>query len=372
MAAALALEEGGDADPLPLLPEPLLRPYELLVDAGSCPPARGSTPPARGACVAVFLAAQDGAAESAERGDLAVSAERGDLDLDGDVPNLAPLPVPDRGDESAALLDEDTPVPLCGDNGDGTLVVFAAEAAAALEGDMGGDGVAAGGESGKPREAAAAAAGFTTPNDGFTDSDAAGAFDFSARAAARKATRDGDDGLAVAARVEEEGEDEAAVEGEVGLPAEAPFDGELFPAAAAARAEARVVAGRAEGKADGLGSNRPVAALGEGGEAGAAAAGAARVPPEVAPVPPDRASASVSVISRACAVGLRLGASAARSASPGMRPPRSVAFASALAAVSSHEISSVAPALSCPAVVENRRRNNKQPGVRKGERGGYT
>lgn len=361
VAAALALEEGGDAEPLlfPLLAEPpLLRPYEdcftrpgaaaapvpvdeplVTAGAGSGPPARGSTPPARGGC-AVFLDAQDGAAVSPERGDL-------ELDLDGDVPDLAPLPVPDRGEESAALRDEDTPGPLFGDDGDGTLAVFAAAVAAALDGDRGGDAVAVapGEESGKLREAAAAV-GFDTPNGGFTDSDAAGAFVFSARAAARKATRDGDDGLAVAARVEE-----AAVVagGEPGLAAEAPLDGELFPAAAAARAEARVVAGRAEGILAGLGSTRSVAAaaLGDGG---AAAAGAARVPRDVVPAPPDRAFASVSVISPACDVGLRLGASAVRSASPGMRPPRSVAFASALADVSNHEISFVAPAYHTAAV----------------------
>lgn len=348
--AALALEEGGDAEePLPLLADPLRRPYEDFFTgpgagagaaellAGSTPPARGSTPPARGGCAAC-LEAQDGAA----------SAERGDFALDGNAPARAAvvltLPVPERGEESAALLDGDTPGPLRGgDDGDGVLVAFAAEAAAALEGDSGdGDGDAAfGGESGKLREAGAAAGAAGAA--GFAKSDEAGAFVFSARAAARKATRDGD-GLAVA-----DGGAKAAGAGAGGgeaALAEAPLDGGIVPAAALA--EATVVAGRAGDKADALGSNRCSAggAASGGGEAAtagetagagaAAAAGAARVPP-------DRAPASVSVISRACAVGLRLGASVERSASPGMRPPRSVAFASALADVSSHEISSAAP-----------------------------
>lgn len=326
VAAALALEEGGDAEPLPLFAEPLLGAYEdcftrpgvatfvtvvelLTAGAGSSPTVRGSTPPVRGGC-AICSEARDGTA-SAERGDL-------DLDLDGDVPDLAVgllLPVPERGEERAALRDKDVPDPLCGDDGDGTL--------AALAGD-GGD-AAPGGDSGKLLEAV---------STGFADSDATASFVFSARAAARKATRDGD-GLAVATRG-----GEAAGGGEAAL-VEVPLEGETFPAAA--RAEASVVAGRAEGKSDVSGSDLFPAgtAIGERGAAttgtGAETAGGA------VRVPPDRALASVSVISRACAVGLRLGASEERSASPGMRPPRSVAFASALADVSSHEMSSAAP-----------------------------
>lgn len=63
----------------------------------------------------------------------------------------------------------------------------------------------------------------------------------------------------------------------------------------------------------------------------------------VAP-PPDRAPSSCFVISAACGVGLRLGASAERSALPGMRPARSVAFTSALAEVSSQDMSCEAAA----------------------------
>lgn len=59
---------------------------------------------------------------------------------------------------------------------------------------------------------------------------------------------------------------------------------------------------------------------------------------------PTRAFSSVWLISAARAVGFKQAASLARSASPGLRPPRSVAWGSAPAVVSNHAIRSGAPA----------------------------
>lgn len=391
VAAALALEEGGEAEPpLPLEADAFLRRYEdcftrpvvtpVAFDVAGLAPVAAATAgdaapsPSRGS-----FEAQGGEA-SAERGELA-AGEPGFL-------------LPERGEVAAAAAAafrasrEDT---LCGD--DGPLSLVAAAGAGDDDGDTAPFTEATGAEedSGTAREDATAGTGAGVDEAATVTPDPVG-FVFSVSAAARKATRDGDDAAALGERV--------------GEPA-------VFPAAA--RAEAKVVAGRAERNADGLGSTRidgdvgagegatgsAAAAAGSATTAGAgtaaaagsaitagagsvtsaaagsvttaaagsattaattaagtataaaaaavaAAAVAARVPPETAaeeaPLDrPDRASSSVLLISGAFALGLRLGASADRSAFPGMRPPRSVALASALADVSSHEISSAAP-----------------------------
>lgn len=346
VAAALAVEEVPAPLLLPLEADVFRRRYEDCFTRPAATPvafafsglasAAGGDAVSRGS-----LEAHGGEAVAAERGDLA-AADRGEPafllpDRDGDEEPPAPA-------AAFRASREDT---LCGD--EGPLGAGAGDAegdTAALTDDTGAEDDAT---SGTARDAAAgtaaAAAGAgARAGEGLTPDDPAGLV-FSASAAARKATRDGD-AFAPAAAALGERVGEAAV----------------FPAAA--RAEAKVVAGRADGNADGLGSSRTNGEVGAAG-AGAAAAGsaatataagtaaaaavaavAARVPAETATAPPDRperASASVLLILGASARGLRLGASVDRSASPGMRPPRSVASASAFADVSSQEMSSAAP-----------------------------
>ena len=272
----------------------------------------------------------------AHGGDEAASAERGDLAF-GEPGFL----LPERDGEAAAAFRASREDTLCGD--EGPLVTGAGDDDGdtfPLTEDTGAEEDVTSGTAREENTAGTAAAGAAVA--AVTAAAGAGAeeedapdpvgFVFSASAAARIATLDGD-----AADLGER-------TGEAGFPA-------------AARAEARVVAGRAALNADGLGSTRTDGDVGAGiaaaaagsastgtGTAAAAAAGAARVPAETAAeAPPERASSSVLVMLGAFALGLRLGASVFRSASPGMRPPRSVALASALAEVSSHEMSSSAP-----------------------------
>ena len=189
---------------------------------------------------------------------------------------------------------------------------------------------------------------------------------FSAKAAARAATREGDDrpgeaGPRAWGEADHAGSaalGEGVLVGDAVLAGEKAFwTGEGTPkwepvftgeaagepalgeggdlAAAAARAAARVVVGRPE---------RAAAGVGDAATEGAAVAvgvGLVGVAPMEFPV---RASDRVPLILAAIAVGFKEGASLARSASPGLRPPRSVASALALADVSSHTIRSVAPA----------------------------
>lgn len=193
---------------------------------------------------------------------------------------------------------------------------------------------------------------------------------FSARAAARAATREGDDGPGEEIPLGDCGEaahaGSAAFAGEGVLAGAAVFaGGEAFIlgdgtpkwepvftgevagepalgedadlAAAAARAAARVVVGRPE---------RAAAGVGDDATAGAAVAVGIGLVGVAARDFPVRASVRAPLMLAAIAVGFKEDASLARSASPGLRPPRSVASAFALADVSSHAIRSMAPAFS--------------------------
>lgn len=334
VAAALAFDDGGEAEPL--LPA-FLRRYEdcftrpgvtSAAAGGGGDPDRGSTPPARGCFDHGFEA-------SAARGEGVL----GFLCLPGDVPL--------RARRSATLCGDDGPLVLEGDTAARTEETGAEE-------DSGAAAVAAAGAGAEGAEASTA--GFVVlAKDGLMaevipDPVVPAGFVFSARAAARMATRDGEALDAAAARV-----GEATRVGEA-----APLDlvgDDAALAAAAARAEASVVFGRPGRNDAAVGSTRAeaagAAAAGAGATAatgagtGAVTAAGAGAAAAACRAPPERASSSALLIPGALALGLRLGASAERSASPGMRPPRSVALASALAEVSSQEMSSSAPACVC-------------------------
>lgn len=278
VAAALALEDGGEPDPPPL---PLLlvadafwRRYEdRLTRPGATSVAVEELPP-----VAVFAVGGEAAAASS-RGSFEAQggeafAERGDLAA-GEPGREPAFLFLERGEDDAVAAAfrasrEDT---VCGDDGPLCLVAAAGDDdgdTASLMVDTGAEGdgpgaareeaagettTAAAGEASASAAAAATGAGVGAAEEATSDTTG---FVFSARAAAREATRDGDGAPPLGDRV--------------GEPAALP---------AAARAEARVMAGRAAGNADGLGSTRTDGDAGAAGSAAAAEAVAAadRVPP---------------------------------------------------------------------------------------------
>lgn len=291
---------------------------ELAV-TGNPPPARGCTPPALS-----FV----------DQGDCEASAERGEL-----ADNVA---------LSAALW---------GDDGDDWAGGGAAPTVTEETGAEGSNAIAAMAADGEFGIGAAADNEFAVETPPV----------FSAKAAARAATREGDDGPGEEAPLGDCGEvalvgtaalGEGVLAGDAVLAGEKAFltrDGtpnwepvfteetagepafgkDVDLAAAAARAEARVVVGRPKRVAAGVGDDATAG--------GALAVGVGLVGVATCDFPV-LASVRAPLILAAIAVGFKEDASLARSASPGLRPPRSVASAFALADVSNHAIRSMAPA----------------------------